>query len=335
MTERSYPFDAGDGAAINEAQWSYLAGGWQDDGVESPGPWNTALRVSATGQPNTLRVTAGHAKLAGIHYHLDADLTALYDSNATSLPRVDRVVLRLDREANRITVVVKKGAPAASPVLPPVDRSWNSPEIPLASVTVKANTNIVVPADVVDCREFTSNGVQVLSTAAASTGSRQLVEGQMGYDPTAGKFYAQEKTQRIQIGDATKAELANYATKNHTHSYMPNTVTSGSVSAMSGWSSAARWTKIGNIVQVAGRLSATQDNPSTSNVFTLPLETIPVLSGVEFPAVDPSYVETAIVTIYADYNGGSSPQRTLGQIYHKKQLTSGMGFLFNITYITP
>ncbi|MEU4579984.1 hypothetical protein [Nonomuraea sp. NPDC023979] len=218
MAEHSFPFDS---SALNEAQWSRMAGSWQTNGVDAPGPWDQALKVLSTGQPFQLLVTAGNAKCAGFHYELDANTMILFAENKTTSERTDRVVLKLDRETNTVALAVKQGGITA----PPVDRSWNSLEIPLATFIVRANSDTVVPADLVDVREFVSSGVQMLSPAHGEPGARQLAEGQLGYDPTAKKFLAKDGAREFELGPPqdlspylTKGEaVMGYAVRNHQH----------------------------------------------------------------------------------------------------------------------
>ncbi|GAA0955331.1 hypothetical protein GCM10009560_79190 [Nonomuraea longicatena] len=177
-----------------------MAAGWQTDGVDASGPASDALRVSITGLPFTLRIRSGDAKLTGFHYRLDQDQTVLFAENSSTEVRVDRLVLKLDRETNSISLKVKQGGPGSlSP--PPVDRSWDSPEIPIAIFTIRANSDTVVASDLTDTREFVSTGVQMLSAASATTGARQLEIGEVGYDPTVGRFYARSATHgRLEFG---------------------------------------------------------------------------------------------------------------------------------------
>ncbi|GAA3473879.1 hypothetical protein [Nonomuraea roseola] len=232
MAEKSYPFDSGEGATLNEDQWSYMASGWQDDGVDAPTPANTSLKVVTTGQPFTLLVKAGHAKVAGFHYHLDADKTVLFEENTSANLRVDRLVLRLNRDSNTVTLAVKKGPGTGTTVPPAVDRSWASPEVPLANFIVRANSDTVAPADLTDAREFVSSGVQMLSPANAASGSRQLSEGQIGYDPTARKFYAQASASKIEIG--AQPDLSPYLTASSAQTtYVAKSALSGLVRAES------------------------------------------------------------------------------------------------------
>ncbi|WP_433434514.1 hypothetical protein [Nonomuraea sp. CA-141351] len=219
MAEHSYPFDT---SALNEAQWSRMAGSWQDNGVDARGPWDQALKVLTTGQPFQLLVTSGNAKVAGFHYELDANTVVLFQENKTTASRTDRVVLKLDRETNTVALTVKQGGATA----PPIDRSWDALEIPLATFTVRANSDTVVPADLTDVREFVSSGVQMLP-AVSGPGARQLTEGQIGYNPTAAKFYARDNAREFELGPPqdlspyvkkTDANLS-YAPRVHSHTF--------------------------------------------------------------------------------------------------------------------
>ncbi|MEV0823857.1 hypothetical protein [Nonomuraea rubra] len=217
MAEHSYPFDT---SALDEAQWSRMAGSWQDNGVDARGPWDQALKVLTTGQPFQLLVTAGGAKVAGFHYELDANTVVLFEENKTTSSRTDRVVLKLNRETNTVALAVRQGGATA----PPVDRTSDALEVPLATFIVRANSDTVAPADLSDVREFVSSGVQMLPPFSDAA-SRELAEGQIGYSPTAKKFYARDSTRQFELGPpqdlapyikTTDANL-NYAKSVHSH----------------------------------------------------------------------------------------------------------------------
>lgn len=162
MAEKSWPFESGPGSIITEDQWSRMASNWQDSGVVAEGPSSTALKVSSQSVPLTLTVKAGFATIAGMHYELDADTTVSFAANTTASSRWDRVVLRLDRAANEIRLVVKQG----TGFIPSVDRSWATPEICIANFLVRANSTNVIPADVRDSREFVGRRVRPVAIDA-------------------------------------------------------------------------------------------------------------------------------------------------------------------------
>lgn len=286
MTERSYPFDAGDGAAIDEMQWSYMARAWSTNGVEASGPADSTLKVEVTGQPFTVLVRAGHAKLAGFHYHLTADQTVLFDANPNASIRVDRLVLRLDRESNTVALVVKKGIQGvATP--PVVDRSWETPELPIAYFTVRANSDTVAPADLVDAREYLASGVQMLPTASAASGARQLATGQIGYDPTADRFYAQQSATKFEIGappdfspylTKTSAQSTYLAKSDAQSTYMAKAASSGTASLQGSFSGGVSWVRSGSFTSISGSLAYTSGDvsetiPGSTLAFSFPSPT--------------------------------------------------------------
>ncbi|WP_440066433.1 hypothetical protein [Streptosporangium sp. OZ121] len=179
MPEYSYPFDGGSGSTINEDQWSHMARPWQDNGVEAVGPSATALKVSSQVVPLTLLVQPGHAYVEGFHYHLDEVKSLSFAENTNANPRVDRVVLRLDRTSNTVGLAVKAGIPAVSPVAPSVDVSWNTPEVSLATFTVRSGANTVTTGDVVDTRPFNGRRIQVSENLST------LPAGSIAYRPTS------------------------------------------------------------------------------------------------------------------------------------------------------
>ncbi len=71
-----------------------------------------------------------------------------------ALPRIDRVVLRLDTslQTRRIAIATLAGEPAAVPVAPELTRSGNIYELSLAQVRIGANVLSISAADITDER---------------------------------------------------------------------------------------------------------------------------------------------------------------------------------------
>jgi hypothetical protein len=182
MAERSYPFDGGIGSTITEQQWSYLAVAWQDDGVHAEGPWGPELKVSTTGAVTTLHVAAGHATIRGHHYHADAPVNVTITANGAANPRIDIIVLRLDRAANSITIVHKPGVAAASPTAPAVDRGDVTPEVLLATFTIAAGANVVTVGNLSDTREFIGRRIRI------SESPTSFPRGSVIYRPSDDQF---------------------------------------------------------------------------------------------------------------------------------------------------
>lgn len=118
------------------------------------------LQVSA-GTGMNVQVGYGVALIEGYMYWLKEDGNGPKQIGleaGSSNPRIDRVVLRLDTsiENRLITVEVKKGIPALSPVAPELIREGNIYELSLARINVRANTSAVAASDIVDERYSTT-----------------------------------------------------------------------------------------------------------------------------------------------------------------------------------
>jgi hypothetical protein len=164
LTQFSYPYDAGDGASINEDQWSFLAGSWQDNGVDCAGPWQNDLKVSSQAEDLTLSVAPGHAFIEGFHFHLTETTAVYFTANPTTSPRLDLVVLALDKTSNTISLEVKPGVPSTNPAPPALDSSRDTREIPLATIRVRPSSTTVLPAEVTDAREYRGRRIRVSDT---------------------------------------------------------------------------------------------------------------------------------------------------------------------------
>ena len=73
------------------------------------------------------------------------------DADST-LPRIDRVVLRFDTAANLTAVKLKPGTPAAAPEPPAILQNHNQYELGLCTVSVPAGSSAITAADITDTR---------------------------------------------------------------------------------------------------------------------------------------------------------------------------------------
>ncbi len=97
-------------------------------------------------------VTPGKAWLAGYFYKNTSDLYLDHNAAHSSLDRIDRVVLRLDRVARLIKLDVLTGEPSNTPAVPELTRSTDVLELALAQVRIKANSVSVSAARIADER---------------------------------------------------------------------------------------------------------------------------------------------------------------------------------------
>ncbi|GAA2294109.1 hypothetical protein GCM10010149_47590 [Nonomuraea roseoviolacea subsp. roseoviolacea] len=186
MAERSFPFDGGSGSIITETDWSMLAQNWQDSGVVANDPSDTALKVTTLNEPGKVYVQPGQATIRGFHYVNESPLTLTVPTNTdANYSRIDLVVVGLDKATNRVRAYLKVGTPASTPVPPAVDRSFDTPEVPLAQLTVAAGSSSVpnTAGAVADVREYIGKRVRITN----SPGTLPL--GSLAYRPSDDKFY--------------------------------------------------------------------------------------------------------------------------------------------------
>lgn len=118
----------------------------------------------------TVAVQTGRAMLA-YHYMENDSAYNLTLDIGTTLPRIDLIVMRLDRANREITITTKKGTPAASPSMPILSRESTVYELALAAITVSANVTAISQANIQDLRPsseycgWVTGVVQQLDTA--------------------------------------------------------------------------------------------------------------------------------------------------------------------------
>lgn len=112
------------------------------------------LQATASGADSNVKVAIGAAWIKGYAYSVyDSPLT-LAIAPATTLDRIDRIVLRLDTSTpvRSIKAIVVQGTPSASPTAPVLVRSGDNFDLSLAQVRVVANSSIVAQANITDER---------------------------------------------------------------------------------------------------------------------------------------------------------------------------------------
>lgn len=152
MTQTYYPFDAGNGANITEAQWQEMAELWLSTGVIK-GQLN-ALEVYANDSGMQTYAKTGKAWIKGHFYKNDAEVVLAHSAADATNPRIDRVIVRLDWTANTIALAVLSGTPAASPTAPALTQSTSRWEISLAQVLIDALAATIAANKVTDERSW-------------------------------------------------------------------------------------------------------------------------------------------------------------------------------------
>lgn len=114
----------------------------------------TNLKVSAAGTDNKVSIATGYAWINGYLYSVFAESLSLTMTPATTLDRIDRIVLRLNvsTPVRAIRATILQGTPGTSPVAPALTRSGDIYDISLAQVRLTAGSAIVLPHQVTDER---------------------------------------------------------------------------------------------------------------------------------------------------------------------------------------
>ncbi|GAB3125950.1 hypothetical protein [Glaciibacter psychrotolerans] len=163
MAERSYPFvkpasqSTGYGTTT-DAEYSAMMSKIVLSGVVGSSA-DSKLKPFGDSSGLFVKVPAGEAFTRGHFYTSDATITLPIDVG-TSMPRLDAIVIRMQYGSiNEARIYVKKGVPAATPVLPAITQdpptASGTFELLLGSVAVAANSSLITAANVVDRRAFT------------------------------------------------------------------------------------------------------------------------------------------------------------------------------------
>ncbi len=112
------------------------------------------LKVNCDGTDLRTFIEPGKAIIQGYGYENTSNLYLTHALPESTLDRIDRIVLRLDKrnQSRFIKLFVLQGAAAASPVAPTLHRDEFIYELSLAQIRVRANTSTLSPDDLIDER---------------------------------------------------------------------------------------------------------------------------------------------------------------------------------------
>lgn len=112
---------------------------------------STALQVYAsTGLQVSVR--AGEGRFDGYWFESDAVENLTIETADVTMPRIDRIVVRVSNVDRTISLNVIKGEVATSPVAPALTRSESIYEYSLAQVRVNANATTITQSNITDER---------------------------------------------------------------------------------------------------------------------------------------------------------------------------------------
>ena len=115
-----------------------------------PNPSTNTQVVADTGM--NVSVQQGKAWIDGYILYVDNPQSLTLDTGDNLLPRIDKVVIRLDKINREIVLAVKKGTPATNPVAPSLQRDGDMHELGIANIRVDKATSVINQSDITDLR---------------------------------------------------------------------------------------------------------------------------------------------------------------------------------------
>ena len=136
---------------VNQSNWSDYFYPSIPDGVIA-GVGNEMLPYgNSSGM--VVYISSGECRIRSHRGSLSATKSLTIAAASSSNPRIDLVVARVNYLTSSISIAVKTGTPASTPVAPTATQSAGSTwEIPLAQVAVAKNAVTIAAADVTDLR---------------------------------------------------------------------------------------------------------------------------------------------------------------------------------------
>ncbi len=117
-----------------------------------PDPATNLQVVANIPSDMTVLVKPGLGWINGYYCNNDGNYSLTISPASGTLPRVDAVVLRWSRSNRSISLDVKTGTANANPVAPSLERSSDTYELMLASITVAAGATSIAQASITDKR---------------------------------------------------------------------------------------------------------------------------------------------------------------------------------------
>lgn len=199
--DQAYPFDAGAGGSVTEAQWRRMVGNiGLNTGVMRGIGSEFIVTQRAAGANMSVDIAAGECRIrghVGILTTVPANLGI--DANPTGNGRIDLIVLVLDASGNTMYLDVVKGTPAASPAVPALTQTSVLYQISIAQIAVAAGAVSIVTANITDVRQWANatrwglkwgiSGVQVTPSGAANYLIPVLFELELGWTAVIDNAY--------------------------------------------------------------------------------------------------------------------------------------------------
>lgn len=181
MAETSFPFENVD---VSESQFSQFFRNFQDTGVQGV-PGDSNLLVSGDDSGLQVRVTSGQAFVRG-HYYTNSTQATVPIISAGTYTRVDTIVLELNPIANSIVLKAVRGEEVTSAPVPAelTQTDVGVYQMPIAYVTIPANTASITAGMVTDVRRFMGSRIGIWTTDTRP--ENPVAHHTLGYNATLG-----------------------------------------------------------------------------------------------------------------------------------------------------
>lgn len=154
MAQKSRPDPAG-GNVVSADEYESISLAFAEDGVVGTPADSAVVYADSTGRQ--VKVRAGKtANVRGYQWFSDLttdEVVGGLPANTSGLPRIDRLVLRLDRSARTVRVVHLAGTPASTPVAPSLTQNTSTStgvfDFPLVRWTAINGYTTIAAADIV------------------------------------------------------------------------------------------------------------------------------------------------------------------------------------------
>lgn len=115
-----------------------------------PNP-STNTQVLAESGMN-VSVQPGKAWIDGYILYVDNPQSLTLDTGDNLLPRIDKIVIRLDKINREIILAIKKGTPATNPTAPNLQRDGDMHELGIANIRVDRGASAITQSNITDLR---------------------------------------------------------------------------------------------------------------------------------------------------------------------------------------
>ena len=115
-----------------------------------PNPSTNTQVLSSSGM--NVSVQEGKAWIDGYILYVDDPQSLTLDTGDNLLPRIDKIVIRLDKINREIVLAVKKGTPATNPAAPNLQRDNDIYELGLANARVNIGVTNITQSNITDLR---------------------------------------------------------------------------------------------------------------------------------------------------------------------------------------